>query len=132
VSINAPPPLLIWVQVAPPSVVPPIQKLGPAATQLVVLGQLIPKRWFVVPELWATQLAPPSMLLRTEPTAPTTKQVVVGQLTPARNFPPLMTIEVHVVPPSEVRNAMPESPTASHVVVLAQLMALIAVEMPVV
>jgi hypothetical protein len=56
-----------------------------AAKQVLALGQLIPVRMFVVPELWAVQRLPPVVVARIVPLLPTAKQVLaLGQLTPKR------------------------------------------------
>jgi hypothetical protein len=56
---------------------------------------------------------------------------VVGQLTPPKNPPPLVIREFQVRPLSDVRRISPKSPTATQDVVVAQLIPLMAVEMPV-
>jgi hypothetical protein len=55
----------------------------------------------------------------------------VGQLTPPKNPPTLVIREFQVAPPSDVRRTSPKSPTATQDVVVAQLIPLMAVEMPV-
>jgi hypothetical protein len=123
---------VLFVQVAPASLVDSMKAAVPTATHMELLGQVIANRWLVVSEASADQVAPLSVLFRTAPSAPAAKQTeVLGQLTPARKFPPLAINELQPVPPFVVRTTWPKSPTATHVVVLAQLIPSITVEMPV-
>jgi len=105
--------------------------VAPTAQQFDVVGQLIPARAFVVPDVCDAQLEPPFVVFRTTPPAPADQQLVVlGQLTPARAFAVPDVCDDHVEPPFVVDRIVPEAPTDQHVLVLAHATAASAFVVP--
>jgi hypothetical protein len=91
---------------------------GPAAKQVVVLGQLTALRLIEVPEPWADQLEPPSLVSKIMPLPATTKHVVtLGQLIVLPAAPKLFD---QVAPPLVVVRT-PPAPAAKQVLVVGQL-----------
>ena len=95
--------------------------LVPTAKQVVVDGQLTPRK-LVVPENWEFQRMPPLLVCKMAPSSPTAKQTLaVGQLTLLRSFVGPEDWAIQVVPPSLVCKMEPAWPTAKQVVVDGQL-----------
>ena len=96
------------------------------------MGQLISARANVAGELCADQVAPPSLLARIVPAAPTAKQaLVVGQLTPFRSRVVPDGSGDQLSPPSSVLRIVPAAPTAMHMELSAgQLTPLSSVAVP--
>ena len=106
------------VQVCPPSPLVCAVPFEPTAKQRCVVGQLAPKRGFVVGEPALDHEPPPSMLSRIVPELPTaTHALADAQLTAFRDScVPEATLD-HVEPPSSLLKALPWSPTATQMFV---------------
>jgi hypothetical protein len=115
------------VQVIPALVVARIP--WPVAKQVLGVGQLMALKPTVVLEVWLTQVAPPLIVARMVPPAPTAKQALVsGQLMPFKVGAEKLGAEgvdenwcVQVIPLLTVATMVSPSPAAKQVLVIGQL-----------
>ncbi|HEV2032738.1 MAG TPA: hypothetical protein VGU71_00820 [Candidatus Dormibacteraeota bacterium] len=104
--------MAVWlVHVPPPSavvkMVADVMELAPTAKHELGLGQVMPFKSLVVPEVLLDQLAPPSTVSRTSPPVPTAMHsIVVGQLTPLTCPTPVSVLFDQVVPPLLVADSV--------------------------